>query len=133
MVMPRSFRANSSCDSPPILEVALIGMEACGREFSGPDPGWALARSYTLDSVSPSILSPSPRAPARVSRLGSGRCLAKIGSIIPNRRLVVLSMCCTTSAVTTLRVAISNHRLVSFEDGQVTFRWRDSAHNHEQS
>jgi len=32
----------------------------------------------------------------------------------------------------THRVAISNHRLVSFEDGQVTFRWRDSAHNNEQ-
>ena len=32
----------------------------------------------------------------------------------------------------THRVAISNHRLVSFADGQVTFRWRDSAHNHEQ-
>ena len=30
------------------------------------------------------------------------------------------------------RVAISNHRLVSFNDGQVTFRWRDSAHNNEQ-
>jgi hypothetical protein len=28
----------------------------------------------------------------------------------------------------THRVAISNHRLVSFTDGQVTFRWRDSAH-----
>jgi Putative transposase/Transposase zinc-binding domain len=28
----------------------------------------------------------------------------------------------------THRVAISNHRLVSFEDDQVTFRWRDSAH-----
>jgi hypothetical protein len=27
----------------------------------------------------------------------------------------------------THRVAISNHRLVSFADGQVTFRWRDSA------
>jgi hypothetical protein len=32
----------------------------------------------------------------------------------------------------THRVAISNHRLVSFSDGQVTFRWRDSAHNNEQ-
>ncbi|HTS07007.1 MAG TPA: IS91 family transposase [Candidatus Eisenbacteria bacterium] len=30
------------------------------------------------------------------------------------------------------RVAISNHRLVSFENGQVTFRWRDSARNNEQ-
>jgi hypothetical protein len=31
----------------------------------------------------------------------------------------------------THRVAISNHRLVSFTDGQVTFRWRDSAHNNQ--
>ena len=29
-------------------------------------------------------------------------------------------------------MAISNHRLVSFRDGQVTFRWRDSAHHKEQ-
>jgi len=28
----------------------------------------------------------------------------------------------------THRVAISNHRLVALEQGQVTFRWRDSAH-----
>jgi len=28
----------------------------------------------------------------------------------------------------THRVAISNHRLVSFADEKVTFRWRDSAH-----
>jgi hypothetical protein len=32
----------------------------------------------------------------------------------------------------THRVAISNHRLVSFTDAKVTFRWRDSAHNNEQ-
>src|SRR6266576_844297 len=32
----------------------------------------------------------------------------------------------------THRVAISNHRLVSFIDGQVTFRWRDSAHHNKQ-
>src|SRR6202163_3766187 len=32
----------------------------------------------------------------------------------------------------THRVAISNHRLVSLANGQVTFRWRDSAHNNEQ-
>jgi len=32
----------------------------------------------------------------------------------------------------THRVAISNHRLVSFKDGQVTFRWRDSAHHNQQ-
>jgi hypothetical protein len=32
------------------------------------------------------------------------------------------------AATCRLRVAISNHRLVSFSDGKVTFRWRDSAH-----
>jgi hypothetical protein len=32
----------------------------------------------------------------------------------------------------THRVAISNHRLISFANGQVTFRWRDSAHHNEQ-
>src|SRR5256884_7400730 len=32
----------------------------------------------------------------------------------------------------THRVAISNHRLVSFIDGQVTFRSRDSAHHNQQ-
>lgn len=32
----------------------------------------------------------------------------------------------------THRVAISNHRLVSFAEDKVTFRWRDSAHNNEQ-
>ena len=31
----------------------------------------------------------------------------------------------------THRVAISNHRLISFANDQVTFRWRDSAHNNE--
>jgi hypothetical protein len=30
----------------------------------------------------------------------------------------------------THRVAISNHRLVSFADGQVTFRWKDYRHEH---
>jgi hypothetical protein len=32
----------------------------------------------------------------------------------------------------THRVAISNHRLISFANGKVTFRWRDSAHHNEQ-
>jgi hypothetical protein len=32
----------------------------------------------------------------------------------------------------THRVAISNHRLLSFADGKVRFRWRDSAHKNEQ-
>jgi len=32
----------------------------------------------------------------------------------------------------THRVAISNHRLLSFADGKVTIRWRDSAHHNRQ-
>src|ERR1700677_1847454 len=32
----------------------------------------------------------------------------------------------------THRVALSNHRLISFAEGKVTFRWRDSAHHNEQ-
>jgi hypothetical protein len=31
-----------------------------------------------------------------------------------------------------LEETTSNHRLVSFADGIITFRWRDSAHNNEQ-
>jgi len=31
----------------------------------------------------------------------------------------------------THRVAISNHRLVAFQDGQVTFRWKDYAHGNQ--
>jgi Putative transposase len=38
------------------------------------------------------------------------------------RARVALSRCYTH------RVAISNHRLVALEDGDVVFRWRDSAH-----
>jgi len=32
----------------------------------------------------------------------------------------------------THRVAISNHRLVSFDGEQVTFRWKDYAHGNKQ-
>jgi hypothetical protein len=32
----------------------------------------------------------------------------------------------------THRVAISNHRVVAFEDGKVTFRWKDYAHHNKQ-
>jgi len=35
------------------------------------------------------------------------------------------SMCCNISAATLIAWLFSNHRLVSFADGQVTFRWRE--------
>ncbi len=41
-------------------------------------------------------------------------------------------MCSTIWAVTPIAWPISNHRLVSFADEKVTFRWRDSAHKNEQ-
>ena len=37
-------------------------------------------------------------------------------------------MCCAILALYTHRVAISNSRLIALADGNVTFRWRDSAH-----
>jgi hypothetical protein len=37
-----------------------------------------------------------------------------------------------SAASHTHRVAISNHRPVSFTDDQITFHWRDSAHHNEQ-
>ncbi len=37
-------------------------------------------------------------------------------------------MCCTISPVTPHRVAITNHRLATFENDQVTFRYKDYAH-----
>ena len=41
-------------------------------------------------------------------------------------------MFCSNWAATPIRVAISNHRLVSSADQKVTFRWRDSADNNQQ-
>jgi len=41
-------------------------------------------------------------------------------------------LCAPVSGPLHHRVAISNHRLISLADGQVTFRWRDSAHHNEQ-
>jgi Putative transposase/Transposase zinc-binding domain len=72
---------------------------------------------------------------------------ARRRELLPTRYLYVVftlpatwpQWCCRTYVLQYLgrythRVAISNHRLVSFVDGQVTFRWRDSAdHNKQKS
>jgi len=42
-------------------------------------------------------------------------------------------MCSATLAPTPIAVAISNSRLVALSDGNVTFRWRDSAHATEEA
>src|SRR5215813_7329710 len=41
-------------------------------------------------------------------------------------------MCCNISAAIPIAWPSPNHRLVSFIDGQVTFRWRDSADHNKQ-
>ena len=73
-----------------------------------------------------------PLATPALSRLSSEPCFARNGVVYwkppfggPEQVLRYLGRY-------THRVAISNHRLVSFADGQVTFRWRDSAHGNQQ-
>ena len=56
----------------------------------------------------------------------------RTGSSTQNDRLEALSMYSAISGRYTHRVAISNHRLISFADGEITFRWRDSYAHREQ-
>src|SRR5207247_2613935 len=55
-------------------------------------------------------------------------CSVRIGLSIPSRPLAGPEYVLHYLARYTHRVAISNHRLLNFQDGQVTFRWRDYAH-----
>src|SRR5437016_5828194 len=122
-----------------------------------------LARSHSPDSISPSLLSPYPGTPARVSRQVSRR--SQVGfsawpvSFFRESGSAPATQDLRLPAETTVpiglgrllqmpfdgpeyvlqylgrythRVAISNHRLVSLADGQVTFRWRDSADHNQQ-
>ena len=75
-----------------------------------------------------SSCSPNPRS----SLLGSGHCFDKTGVVYLKRPFGGPQYVLQYLGRYTHRVAISNHRLVSFVDGQVTFLWRDSAHNNEQ-
>jgi Putative transposase len=56
-----------------------------------------------------------------------------VNAVTRHRQLVLVRVWEVTAfGRYTHRVAISNHRLVSFADGQVTFRWRDSADHNKQ-
>jgi len=120
----------------------------------------ALARSHPLDSISPPLLSPPSCSPGGVSRqalklafqrgqlhlsgdlarLAQPKFFAAWLRPLFRKNWVVYSKppfggpeyVLQYLGRYTHRVAISNHRLVSLADGQVTFRWRDSAHNNEQ-
>src|SRR5215831_5615745 len=50
------------------------------------------------------------------------------GSSTPSAPSADLNTPCAISPLTPHRVAISNYRLVALEEGNLTFRWRDSAH-----
>jgi hypothetical protein len=73
------------------------------------------------------LLSLSPKS----SLPAYGHCSEKTGWSTRNRPSVAPPYVLQYLGRYTHRVAISNHRLVSFTDGKVTFRWRDSAHNNE--
>jgi len=60
------------------------------------------------------------------------RSSAKTGLCTPSRRSAARSTFFITWPGYTHRVAISNHRLVHFADGRVTFRWKDYAHRSKQ-
>ena len=57
-----------------------------------------------------------------------GSCSGRIGSFMPSRPFGGPEYVLQYLARYTHRVAISNHRLVSMADGNVTFRWKDYAH-----
>src|SRR6267142_711080 len=123
---------------------------------------WPVTRSHPLGKITRSVLSSHPRAPSCFPRqvcCCSPAGLSRRPTQLPRkpdlsrpaqdlRRLATAAVQKGLGGVreTTLRwpgvcapvfgplhrVAISNHRLVSFTEGKVTFRWRDSAHNNEQ-
>ena len=64
--------------------------------------------------------------------LGAGHCFENIGSSTPNHRFGGPEYVLHYLGRYTHRVAISDHRLVSFDDGRSPLRWRDSAHNNQQ-
>ena len=72
----------------------------------------------------------TPRSPQSLLRLDKNpvpKRLARLLQTALRRRRA----CALLFGHYTHRVAISNHRLVSFANDQVTFRWRDSAHHNE--
>ena len=75
----------------------------------------------------------APLAQPKTLRLLAKTTVPKeLGGLLPNHPSVAPSMYSSYLGRYTHRVAISNHRLISLADGQVTFRWRDSAHHNEQ-
>jgi hypothetical protein len=66
--------------------------------------------------------------PGRLLRYSANAAVIS-GWSTPNDHLAALEHVLQYLGNYTHRIAISNHRLVALADGQVHFRWRDSAHN----
>src|SRR5207237_6491770 len=77
----------------------------------------------SLDCESPTVGKPE--------FTGVGTLIVREAGCAPSRKMSANRSHKDEPGRYTHRVAISNHRLVSLADGQVTFRWRDSAHNNE--
>src|SRR5215469_15301024 len=91
----------------------------------------ASSRPFSVANFTfPGIWHGSPNL--RFSLPGCGYCSEKTGSFIANRPFGGPEYVLHYLGRYTHRVAISNHRLVSFKEDQVTFLWRDSAHNNQQ-
>src|SRR4051794_38893094 len=65
------------------------------------------------------------------SARSSARCTTPTGWSTRRSHSAGQSTCCSTWPATRIG-AISNHRLVSFDGHQVTFRWKDYAHDNKQ-
>jgi len=66
-------------------------------------------------------------ASRNASSVSSSSSSRRTGSSTPSHRSAEPNTSSTTWPATTHRVAISNHRLVSFKDDRVSFRWKDYA------
>src|SRR5216683_3589053 len=153
---PRS--ASSACSTPGTRNSRFIPMSTVSSRPVGSPSITPAGSDPVLTSFSPSkysdvcfavSLSPLSSRPLsmanctfpaiwlcsgkpRSSLPGSGHCSEKTGSFTPNHPSAAPEYVLQYLGRYTHRVAISNHRLVSLANGQVTFRWRDSAHHNEQ-
>ena len=109
----------------------FLPVKVLSRVFRGKFVGGLCKRpSDRGNSDSTEIKSPSK------IRSHSASCFVpssgRTGSFMPSRLSAVPQHVLHYLARYTHRVAISNHRLVSLQNGQVSFRWKDYAHGSKQ-
>ena len=101
----------------------FLPVKVLGRVFRGKFV--AALNALSARHLFPGSLKPlGERKP---SPLSSARCFGRTGWSTPNGRSVGQHVLHYLARYTH-RVAISNHRIVGFTDGKVTFLWKDYAH-----